>query len=934
MVSSQQRPVKVFISYAHKDEELLVGLRTHLQSLQRLQLIEPWHDRLIEPGSEWATIIEESLRSSDLVLLLVSPDYIASRYCYDIEMPQALDMHNKGQAIVIPVILRPCSWEKLPFSKLQVLPEKAQPVTEWENQDKAWSSVVQGIEAIVEKRRAEPRTSSTAMEARFWHVPPSNPFFTAREDMFDRLESLLVPGEATAINQTQAVSGLGGIGKTQLAIEFAHRYKERYRDVLWLIADSRERLVSSYVQLAQDFNLPEKAELNEDKIVEAVQRWLSSNTDWLLILDNVEDLGLVRTFLPAQHREHVLLTTRREVTEPIASAVKLDTLSPADGALLLLRRARYLPPNASLDTVSDDERQQAEAISEVLGGLPLALDQAGAYILETGCGLSGYLKRYQKRHADLLRYESNVLADHPSVSVTFSLAAEKVQERNPAALDLLHLCAFLAPDNIPEYLITTEAEHLGDTLQLVAADDLALDEAIRLLRTYSLLTRNERDHTLSIHRLLQTVLRDIMDEETKQVWSKRSIAVLNQAFPKYEGHITTEQWERCEQLISHVLVSAELHMQWEISLQEAVSLFWNVAAYLTDRAQYEEAELLYQQALQIGKRVFGEGHPFVAGLLSNLASLYRKRGKYEKVELLLQRALQIWERELGAEHPFVAPSLNNLANLYRGQGKYEQAELLYQRALHIWEQALGTEHPDIASPLSGLANLYQEQGKYGEAEPLYQRALQISKRVLGAEHPDVAHQLDNLANLYSLKGTYVEAERLFQRALQVKERVLGAEHPDVAESLVGLANLYSLEGRYAEAEPLYQRVLQIWEHALGVGHLSTAFPLHGLAICCYEQRKDVEAERLLQRALQISKRVLGAGHPQVAYPLTGLATLYYEQAKYEEAETLYKQAFAIREQFLGLQHPLTRETIENYAQLLREVGRAGEAEVLEGRLGE
>ncbi|NEQ81057.1 MAG: tetratricopeptide repeat protein, partial [Moorea sp. SIO2I5] len=232
------------------------------------------------------------------------------------------------------------------------------------------------------------------------------------------------------------------------------------------------------------------------------------------------------------------------------------------------------------------------------------------------------------------------------------------------------------------------------------------------------------------------------------------------------------------------------------------------------QGRYQEAEPLYQQALDLRKRLLGEEHPDVATSLNNLAALYSRQGRYQQAEPLYQQALQLFKRLLGEEHLDVATSLNNLAFLYESQGRYQEAEPLYQQALDLRKRLLGEEHPDVATSLNNLAFLYSSQGRYQEAEPLYQQALQLKKRVLGEEHPSVATSLNNLAFLYESQGRYQEAEPLYQQALQLKKRVLGEEHPSVATSLNNLAALYYTQGKITPALELLEQGLEVEERNL------------------------------------------------------------------------------------------------------------------------
>jgi len=522
-----------------------------------------------------------------------------------------------------------------------------------------------------------------------WTIPyERNPLFTGREDILNRLSTALRSGKTTALTQPQAISGLGGIGKTQTAVEYAYQYRDDYDAMLWVRAESRETLTSDFVTLAHVLNLPEQQEQEQQRVIEAVKRWFHEHTGWLLIFDNADDLTIVRDFLPPGGKGHLLLTTRSQVTGRIAQRIELEQMEPEEGVLFLLHRATILDLNAPLEAASSSDRDQAEELVQAMAGLPLALDQAGAYIDETRCGLSGYLQLYRTRQADLLKHRGKYVTDHEeSVATTWSLSFEKVQQANPAAADLLRLSAFLDPDAISEEIITKGAPHLGPTLQPVAADPIKLNEAIRELLTYSLIRRNP-DQTLTIHRLVQAELKHGMNKNTQRRWAERVVRAVSAAFPA----VDYGNWLNCQQYMPQVQSCSALIQQWDITFPEATYLLAQAGRYLRDSAQYEQAEPLLQQALAIDEQVLGPEHSDLCTDLNNLALLYSDQGKYELAAPLYQRAIAIDEKALGPQHSNLARDLNNLAELYREQGQYELAVPLYQRALVIRERVFGSTH--------------------------------------------------------------------------------------------------------------------------------------------------------------------------------------------------------------------------------------------------
>jgi tetratricopeptide (TPR) repeat protein/transcriptional regulator with XRE-family HTH domain len=729
------------------------------------------------------------------------------------------------------------------------------------------------------------RASSPA-NPQIWMLPyPRNLFFLGREDVLAHLRQRLQAGQTLALSQPQAINGLGGVGKTQVALEYAYRSAQDYQAVFWIRADSHDALVAGFLEMAHALHLPEQDEQDHTAIVAAVKGWFSQHTSWLLILDNADDLSLLPEFFPSPVQGHLLLTTRAQALGRLANRIEVDTLDTDTAALLLLRRAGLLAIDAPLAQAEPTELRVAMQLSEELGGLPLALDQAGAYLEETRCGLQQYLDLYRSHRADLLRHRGGLVQDHPdSVATTWALSFAAIEQQSALAADVLRLCAWLHPDAIPEELFLQGAAYLGPLLSPLEADPLAFNQALAVIQGYSLLRRTSREQMLSVHRLVQAVLQDAMRPQERSLWRERAITVLNALFPNVWRHLRG-QWEQCSRLLPHVLIVAAATPPEQDSL-ELASLLSKAADYLFQRAQYAQGEPLYQRALSMYEQMLGSEHHQVAAPLNGLADLYREQGRYAEAEALYQRALHLWER-LHQDHPEMYSPLNNMALLYWKQGRYEEAEALLQRALHLDTQAVSQEDSPISSFLNNLAILYCEQGRYEEAEPLLQRALHLDTQRYGQDHPETSYSLNNLACVYQEQGRFAEAETLFQHALRIREQTLGQQHPEVAQTLHDLANLYREQGHYKEAEALYQR------------------------------------------ALTIRRQQRGAQHPDTAETLHGFARLYEAQNQPDQALTCYQQALAIREQQLGSAHPRTLDTRARYAHLLQACGRPEETTALE-----
>ncbi len=558
MPAAPAKAVEVFYSYAHKDEDLRNQLAEHLSSLRRQGYITEWYDRQIGAGTQWAEEIDAHLNTATIILLLISSSFLASDYCYGIEMQRALERHDAKEALVIPIILRSVDWRGTPFEKLQALPANGKPITTWPNQDEAFLDVTRGIRKAIEAW-STPFVSfpPTSFEGPYWYVSHQrNPYFTGQEALLTQLHYQFGVNLSAASTRIQAISGLGGIGKTQIALEYAYRHRDAYRAVLCVNADTRESLVVDYVALAAFLGLPEQGAQDHRLAVEAIKRWLETHDQWLLILDNADDVALVREFLPGAGHGHILLTTRAAAQGSIAQGIEVQPMEEVEGTLFVLRRTKRLAPHVLLDQATPADRAAATALVQTLGGLPLALDQAGAYIEETGCGLSGYVQRYRTQHATLLQRRGRLVTGHPApVATTWSLSFEKIEHANPAAADLLRLCAFLHPDAIPEEFITAGTTDLGSVLSGLAGNLIALDEAMETLHAYSLVRRNSETQTLSIHHLVQTVLRDAMPGDLQRQWAEQVVRAVQHVFPNPQE---VDNWYHCQRAILHARACATL----------------------------------------------------------------------------------------------------------------------------------------------------------------------------------------------------------------------------------------------------------------------------------------------------------------------------------------------------------------------------------------
>jgi tetratricopeptide (TPR) repeat protein len=605
-----------------------------------------------------------------------------------------------------------------------------------------------------------------------------NPYFTGRDQVLTTLYQQLHEGQTAAISQTQAISGLGGIGKTQTAVEYAYRYRDDYRYVFWVGADTELELTSGYVSIAQTLNLPLKDAENQDETVQAVRVWLGREEGWLLIFDNADQPELVQPFLPREIQGHILVTSRAQDFQDmgIVQAVEMATLTSEEAvAFLLNRTGRTLPvgalaqpsqrlygirpmqgiePNTDLSHgqnptvtgsgqsrgIAPTEYTAATALAAELGYLPLALEQAAAYIVTNRVSFSDYLNSYRKQRLKRLEKAKPKLGRYPdSVATTWALNLKEVQKAAPAAAALLNYCAFLHADGVPFNLFTQGAVALGEPLATAladAADDpLELYDLLNPLGSYSLVRVEPESQSFSLHRLVQEVIRAELGDAGCQNWVEPLFRAIAQLTPEKGKDLEYQDWPTMAPFVNHVQELNHYCQQLDVATTTVANVCYLMGRYLLVRGQYALAAPLLQQTLGLRKSLLGNEHEDTASSLDSLGNLEYYRGRYGEAEPFHLEALAMRKRLLGNEHLDVAQSLNELALLYYNQGRYGEAEPLYQDALAMHKRLLGDEHPDVARSLFNLGGLRYSQGRYSEALTLLLQAQPIYLAQLGPDHP-------------------------------------------------------------------------------------------------------------------------------------------------------------------------------------------------------
>jgi tetratricopeptide (TPR) repeat protein len=671
---------------------------------------------------------------------------------------------------------------------------------------------VRGGRARPPGRRPYPGGQATTGGVRFpgrrpavFDVPPRNPHFTGRTDLLQALRAHLAETKRGAVVQAVqagAVHGLGGVGKTQLVVEYAHRYAADYDLVWWVPAEQPVTIPGRLAQLARRLGLPELESLEQQ--VGVVFDALSQQDRWLLVYDNAQMPADLAGLRPPAGGGHLLVTSRNPAWGGVAATVGVDVLPRAQAVGFLAAR-----------TGSSDQVTLGR-LAGALGDLPLALEQAAAYLEETGAAPAQYLGLLGDRAKELFALGRPATTEQ-TIATTWKVSLERLRAETPAAEELLTVCAFLAPDDLPRALLTDHAGLLPDRLAAAVADPLGFQQALGALRRYSLAALTPE--AVGVHRLVQAVVRHALDPDHTQVWAATAVELVLSGFPDQAEDVGA--WPMAARLLPHALAATDHAQALGVDPIATAGLLHQAGRYLWGRAEYTQAKALHQRALSIREAEFGADHPDTAHSLDNLANVLYSQGDLDDARTLYERALAIRETRLGAHHPDTAHTLNNLANVLNDQGDRDGARSLFERALAIRETRLGADHPDTAQSLTNLASVLRAQGDLDGAIPLYERALLIREAEFGADHPQTAHSLNNLANALATQGDLDGARTLQERALVIRETRLGADHPWTATVLNDLGVILRGQGDLDGARTLFKRALLIQEARLGADHPET-----------------------------------------------------------------------------------------------------------------
>ncbi|RYP75460.1 hypothetical protein DL771_002345 [Monosporascus sp. 5C6A] len=737
----------------------------------------------------------------------------------------------------------------------------------------------------------EPKDSPQQSQAcRVIHFP-RNDDFVQRSAFSEQIEKLL---PSSTEYQSAALWGLGGSGKTQLALDYAYcRCSDRTCSVFWVHADSEASFAQDYKWIARKLGLPDA--LEGEKLLSAVRSQIETLPQWVLVLDNADDLALfgvgrgpsaaefgpdLSDYIPRGTVGTVLWTSRDQwiagslVGPRRGIHVARMTNSEAE---MLLETIRDL--EAEEDEVNDISRLLAE-----LEWLPLAISQAATYMRRTRLSIAEYLGKIQERKKrwEVLRKSEHDRHRRPqasnSVLETWNISVEYIRQESEMAYDILNVLAFVDNLNIPFQMIaeaaqvisrgrsigyreTSESEGNSDNSGDSATDNSSssasdredeeseeeIVDVVTRLEEFSFLTlrieAGNPGRAYDMHKLVQEAISyNLHIRKDKHLGEVRSATIAFQVTDKlFPDEWERETWKKCENYLIHAQRAGEwagLH-GGEVVVSGLLS---RVSEYLYDRGRWREREPVDLIALGLRRKALGEKDPETIRSMASLAVTYNGQGRYDEAEKICTETLQLRREVLGEKHPATIRSMAELAATYDKQGRYSETEEIYTEVLQLQREVLGKKHPDTLWSMADLAATYYKQRRYNENEKIDVEILQLRREVLGKKHPDTIRSISNLATTYYAQGRYSEAEKIYTEVLQLRGKGLGKKHPDTIKSMANLAGTYSRQGRYSEAEKIMVEALQLRREVLGKKHPDTIKSMKDIAKTYRAQNRLEEAE--------------------------------------------------------------------------------------------
>ena len=715
-----------------------------------------------------------------------------------------------------------------------------------------------------------------------------NPYFSGRDEFLETLFRELKDEQPGRYNHRITLYGLGGVGKTQTALEYAYRHREDYAYVFWISGVDRGELFSGFHGIAKIVRCALSFTRLED-IAESVLHWLRVNENWLLIIDNLEDVAVISGYLPESNGSgHTIITTSKTDNIP-ATELEVSEMDHDTAVSFLLKRIHVTAP-------SEEIRMEAEKIVEVLGRLPLAIEQAADYI-KTSDNISEFLLIFERSRRQLLsrRLPSTHVYDR-TVATAWNLSLERLAESSSVAASLLAHLAFMNPDEILVDYLRAGSIAFPQALQGLISDPFEWNEALHALEECSLIRIFAKNRSkLRIHRLVQAVIQDGLEESKRRDVESAVIQIGLASFPILNEDL--KERDQCRRFRSQVTACLEQTKSTEQKALWAI-LAERMASYLFLEGMYAGASQWWSTISSIRKEVFGEEYSDTLRSNYELARSRNRQGQIKDAFALANKTFAIQKRVLGSEHSDTLKSMDSVAELHGLLGQYRDAAVLATETLELRKRVLGPQNLDTLQSMNTLAVSYDNLGQFKPAADLKAETLKLRKSVLGAEHPDTLQSMNDLAVSYDNLGQFTEAADLKAETLRLMKRVLGAEHPDTLRSMNNLAVSYDKLGQFTAAADLDAETLKLKEKVLGAEHPDTLRSMNNLAVSYdklgqFERAADLKAE-----ALKLRKKRLGDMHPDTLRTMDSLTASYEKLEQFERAAELRAETLRLRTRLL------------------------------------
>src|SRR5512144_1575110 len=747
--SAGRQRVDFFVSHAGRDQAWAEWLAWQLTEAGYTVELDVWD---WGPGQDFVARMQEALRRAERLLAVWSEAYFRSTFG-GAELRAAFVRQARDEGRIVPVLVEPARVPELYASLISV---------DLVGLDEA--AAAHRLHARLAGTRpkavpAFPTAAGTAVAGKpsfagrlpaVWNVPPRSPHFVGRAEMLSELRARLRGGEHAMI--VQALHGLGGVGKTQLAIEYAHRFAADYELVWWLDADQPALIGGQFAALAEPLGLPTRESV--PRAVDRVRDELRRRSSWLLIFDNAQRPQDLLEYQPGGVG-HALVTSRYPGWGGLGGRLEVDVLARSETVALLHRRLPEL------------DEELADKLAAELGDLPLAAAQAAGYLESTGLPPVDYLRRFRTRRDSLLA-RGDVVGYGGRLDTAWSLSLDRLAQDSPAAVQLLQLAAFLAPEPIPLRLLTQHAELLDERLRTVAKDPDALDDLVGLIVEFSL-ARRQADR-IQLHRLVQAAIRHQLAPSQQQAGLARVLALLAAAHPGNPEDPAS--WDSYAELAPHVLTTSPPGDDRPDTRQ----LVLDTTRYLQITGDNQASRAVSAELLDRWGRVLGPDHPDTLTAASNLATALLWLGELEAARILGQDTVDRWRRVLGPDHPDTLTAASNLAAALLWLGAAEAARILGQDTLDRSRRSLGPDHPTTLFWAAVLTFALVELGDAEAARILGRNTVDRSRRVLGPDHPITMRSANVLTLALVERGDAEAARVLGQDTVARSGRVRGSGH--------------------------------------------------------------------------------------------------------------------------------------------------------------